>query len=118
VETFRVQDNNGIVVTKSLTLNAHAVLTIDTDNTTLPLPVGMVAQLYSAALSASGGTGPGTYLWFLASGSEALPDGLTLSLDGRITGTPTTARTSSPTFTVQDATLAFLEKKLSITINP
>ena len=116
--TYRVQDGNGIIVTKSLTLNAHGGLTIDTDDSTLPLPMGMISQPYSAALSASGGTGPGTYTWSRASGSDALPDGLALSLDGRITGTPTAAGRFAPKFTVQDRALTFVEKTVSITINP
>lgn len=118
--TYRVQDSNGVATTKSLTLNANATLTIDTDNATLPLPVGVVLQPYSAALSASGGTGPGTYTWSLATGSDALPSGLILNPDGTIIGIPTIPSTSSPTFRVLDiaAGFAVVQKVLSITITP
>ena len=51
--------------------------------TTTALPAATTGSAYSAALSASGGTGP--YTWSLASG--ALPQGLTLNSDGTITGT-------------------------------
>ena len=115
--TYRVQDNNGVAVTKYLTLTVNSELTIDTDDITLPLPAGIVGQPYSAALSASGGTGPGTYRWSLAAGSAALPNGLTLNPDGTMTGTPTTAGTSTPTVSAADAASTAVEKRLSITIN-
>jgi hypothetical protein len=55
----------------------------------------VVGQPYSVQLAASGGFPP--YMWTLVSGS--LPPGLTLSITGLISGTPTTATTSS--FTIQ-----------------
>ncbi|MDE3043041.1 MAG: autotransporter outer membrane beta-barrel domain-containing protein, partial [Nitrospirota bacterium] len=115
--TYRVQDSNGVAATKSLTLTVNSALTIDTDDITLPLPAGIVGQPYSAALSASGGTGPGTYRWSLSAGSAALPNGLTLNPDGTMTGTPTTAGTSTPTVSAADAASTTVEKRLSITIN-
>jgi len=56
---------------------------------------------YSATLAAKGGTTP--YTWSLTSG--ALPAGLSLNAStGAITGTPTTAVTSTPlTFKVTDS---------------
>jgi hypothetical protein len=116
--TYRVQDNNGATVTKSLTLTVNSTLTIDTDDKTLPLPSGIVGQPYQALLSASGGTGPGTYTWTLASDSPALPNGLTLSPDGTVIGTPTTTGMSSPTFKALDTVSTVVEKRLSIIINP
>jgi len=115
--TYRVQDNNGVAVTKSLALTVNSALTIDTNHTTLPLPAGIVGQPYSAVLMASGGRGPGTYMWSLAAGSVALPDGLTLNPDGTMIGTPTRAGTPSPTFRVVDAASTAVEKRLSITIH-
>ena len=78
------------------------------------LPSGTVLQSYTVTLTASGGTG--THTWDLASGS--LPVGLNLSANGVITGTPTTAGTSSPTFRVQDSgnPQQSAQKPLSITI--
>jgi hypothetical protein len=65
--------------------------------TTVSLPSGTVATAYSASLGAQGGTTPYTN-WSLSSGS--LPAGLTLNAStGTISGTPTTAGTS--TFTVK-----------------
>ena len=64
--------------------------------TTTSLSGGMVGSSYTATLAATGGTPP--YTWSLAGGS--LPAGLTLNGNtGVISGTPTSAGTSS--FTVQ-----------------
>ena len=65
--------------------------------TTVSLPDGTVGTAYSQTLEA---TGDATITWSLASGST-LPDGLTLSTDGKISGTPTTA--GSYNFTVTAA---------------
>ena len=66
---------------------------------TTSLPDGNLSQTYSATLQASGGTG--TRTWSLAAGSGPLPDGLTLSSSGVISGTPTVDTTFN--FTVQVA---------------
>jgi Bacterial Ig-like domain (group 3) len=63
--------------------------------TTTSLPAGTVGTSYSAALTAAAGTTP--YSWSLAGGS--LPDGLSLSADGTISGTPQAA--GDVDFTVQ-----------------
>ena len=65
--------------------------------TTVSLPDGTVGTEYSQTLTA---TGDSPITWSLASGST-LPDGLTLSTDGKISGTPTTA--GSYNFTVTAA---------------
>ena len=76
----------------SITINP-AVLGI----TTSLLTGGQQHMPYSATLSATGGTPP--YAWSTSSGS--LPDGLSLSAEGVLSGTPTSGGNS--TFTVQDA---------------
>jgi hypothetical protein len=63
--------------------------------TTSPLPAGSVGIGYSQDLQAAGGTPP--YRWSIRSGG--LPQGLTLSPAGVLSGTPTTV--GSSTFTVQ-----------------
>jgi Bacterial Ig-like domain (group 3)/Putative Ig domain len=68
--------------------------------TTSSLAQGTVGQSYSQTLKATGGSG--NYSWSLASGS--LPDGLTLSSDGTISGTPIRNQTSSFTAKVSDTT--------------
>jgi photosystem II stability/assembly factor-like uncharacterized protein len=54
--------------------------------TTTFLPDGNLATAYNAQLDATGGTEP--YSWSLAVGSDPLPEGLTLSGNGLIHGTP------------------------------
>jgi hypothetical protein len=112
---YRVQDNNGVAVTKSLFLTVNSALTIDTDNGVLPLPAGIVGQSYDAGLMASGGSGPRTYTWSLASDAESLPEGLTLNGTGRIVGIPAVAGIFSPTFRVADTTSS-AEKRVSMTV--
>ncbi len=68
--------------------------------TTATLPNGSVGVGYSATLVESGGTAP--YTWSVATGS--LPAGLTLAAStGVISGTPTTAGSSSFTVKVVDS---------------
>jgi hypothetical protein len=79
---------------------------------------GTVGSAYSATLQATGGVG--TLTWSLASGSS-LPGGLTLSGAGAISGTPTTAGTTSFTVKVTDQSAAqqgpvSVTQTLSITI--
>jgi hypothetical protein len=85
--------------------------------TTTSLPSAQVNTSYSTTLAASNGTTP--YSWSITSGS--LPAGLTLATaTGAISGTPTTAGTSSFTVKVIDsgspATSA--SANLSITVAP
>lgn len=68
--------------------------------TTSPLPPGLVNTAYTETLAATGGNG--TYTWSILSGS--LPTGLTLNgSTGIISGTPTTAGSSSFTIQVADS---------------
>lgn len=60
-----------------------------------PIPNGTVSVVYSQTLTASGGTGP--YVFGVTLGT--LPAGLTLTPAGLLSGTPTTA--ASTTFTVR-----------------
>ncbi|MBZ5625856.1 MAG: putative Ig domain-containing protein, partial [Acidobacteriia bacterium] len=78
------------------------------------LPAGTVGVAYVAALGASNGTPP--YVFSLAGGS--LPDGITLSADGFLTGTPTTAGTSRFTVKVTDSTGGTATKDFSLEIKP
>jgi hypothetical protein len=80
---------------------------------TTALPPGAVGTAYSATLAASGGTPP--YAWSKASGS--LPEGLALATNGTISGTPTTADTTTFLVQVQDAASATSAASLSITIS-
>jgi hypothetical protein len=83
---------------------------------TSSLPAGTVATPYSQTLQASGGAGSLT--WSLASGT--LPNGLSLSAGGVISGTPTATGTSNFTVQVTDSGSPALSatKQLTITVNP
>jgi hypothetical protein len=102
---------------KTLSLRITANVTPVTI-TTISLPNGTVGQSYTApVLTASGGTSP--YNWSRNDGSP-LPQGLGLSASGTITGTPTTAGTTSTTFRVQDSTVPNQQsttRALTITIS-
>ena len=81
--------------------------------TTISLPNGEVNVDYSATLIAIGGVPP--YTWLMQSG--ALPGGLSLSPDGVISGTPTTAGgPTTGTFKVTDSAGSWVTTPLSITI--
>ncbi len=82
-----------------------------TITSTSPLPAGTVGTAYSQTLTA---TGDATITWAVTSGS--LPAGLSLSSGGAITGTPTTAGTSTPTITATNSTGSDADV-FSITIN-
>ena len=82
-----------------------------------PLPSGTVNQPYAAVVGGSGGTTP--YTWSLASGSPALPAGLSLNATtGAIVGTPTALETTTPIFRLQDASspAGVVQKPLTISI--
>lgn len=95
----------------------NAVLTVTGPTLTISissLPNGVMGSAYSALLHASGGTSP--YTWAVQSGQ--LPAGLALSgTSGNIAGIPTTAKTSSFTIGVHDATGAAASKPFSMTIS-
>ena len=85
--------------------------------TTSPLPSGTVNQPYATIVGGSGGTTP--YTWSLASGSPALPAGLSLNATtGAIVGTPTALETTTPIFRLQDASspAQAVQKPLTISI--
>src|SRR6478735_7221070 len=81
--------------------------------TTNTLSNGQADLAYSVALNASGGAGSRT--WSVTGGQ--LPPGLTLSSDGSLSGTPTTAGTYTFTATVSDGTSSS-SKSLTVTIIP
>jgi len=77
------------------------------------LPNGAVGTPYNQTVTASGGTSP--YTFALSSGT--LPPGLSLNgATGAITGTPTTAGTSTITITARDANGCFGSRLYDINI--
>jgi hypothetical protein len=80
--------------------------------TTATLPSGTVGTSYSQTLAGTGGATP--YVWTEAG---ALPNGLTLSGAGAISGTPTAAGTFAFTVTMTDVYGQIKTGSLSITTN-
>ncbi len=77
------------------------------------LPAGQVASRYSGGVRASGGTP--AYTW----AASGLPPGLSLNpATGTITGTPSTAGSYQPVFTVTDADGVSAGGAVAITIAP
>lgn len=84
---------------------------------TTQLPNGVVGLVYSQGIQIVGGTGPFTY----SLGTTTLPVGLTLDpSSGVISGTPTTAGTTSFTVTVNDSgnPVQVASQNYSLTIDP
>ena len=77
------------------------------------LPSASMGSAYSAKLSATGGNG--AYTWSVSSGS--LPSGISLSSNGSLSGTPTTAGSSSVTIGVSDGQLS-TTKVFNIVVSP
>lgn len=82
--------------------------------TTQSLPNGTISKSYTQTLTATGGDS-GTYCWSLPGGS--LPAGLALSTNGVITGTPTTAGSSSFSVLVKDCQNSTLTANGNFSIN-
>jgi uncharacterized repeat protein (TIGR03803 family) len=112
--SVQVQDSNPVTAataTASFTMTVVVPLVII--NTTLP--ADRIGIAYSQTLTASGGTPP--YTWSL-SGTSVLPAGLSLSPQGVISGTPTTAGTTNFTLQVTDSASQATGGAFNITIEP
>ncbi|MGA0060997.1 MAG: beta strand repeat-containing protein, partial [Planctomycetota bacterium] len=85
--------------------------------TTASVPSGSTGVSYSQTLTATGGSGSG-YTWALDAGSGPLPNGLTLSSGGVLSGTPATGTAGTYGFTVRvtDSASGTSTKLYSLTI--
>lgn len=81
--------------------------------TTTQLPPATSDSPYSASLTATGGTAP--YVWSLTSGT--LPDGLTMSSAGVISGQPTATTHSILTIAVADSSAVPVTAQTSLAID-
>jgi large repetitive protein len=111
--TVQVTDSSNATASKPLSIAIAAPATPALAITTSSLPPATVGTPYSATLSSTGGAGGN--IWSIASGT--LPAGLTLN-GSAISGTPTTAGTSSFTVQVKDSANNTATKPLSITVAP
>lgn len=101
-------------VTATVTITIDAVFQFESAS----LPVATVGLPYNGVISTEGASGP--FTWTIISGS--LPPGLTMassdSASVNITGTPTTAGTSTVTIQATDSTGSPISKTFTITVNP
>lgn len=105
--TIDVCDEDGNCATKSL-----CVMVMDIQETD-PLPDGLYGSAYSKQLHGVGGDSP--YTFAVINGS--LPDGLSMSTAGLISGTPTWVRTFQFAVQITDHLGHVCQKPLSININ-
>ena len=111
--TVRATDSIGAFATRSLSITVAGVAV--TITTPAALPAGRVGVPYTMALAAAGGTAP--YSWRLQSGR--LPDGLSLSSAGVISGTPTRRDNGIVGFVVRvtATTGGFAERRFSLQVS-
>jgi hypothetical protein len=109
--TIRAQDAQGYTGSQaySVTISTPPTITISP----ISLSNGTVNSAYSQTISASGAQAP--YGFYVTSGS--LPNGLSLSSNGSLTGTPSTTGTSNFTVTAYSNDGFSASKSYSITIN-
>lgn len=107
--TVRVTDSAASNVTQNYSLTVATGLSITTAS---PLPNGQVGVVYLQTLAVSGGVAP--YTWGLSSGT--LAPGLSITNNGGITGTPTTAGSYTFGVRVFDNTGATATANFTITI--
>ena len=107
--TIGVSDSILTMATKAFSVMIGLPLTI----TTSSLPAGTVGAVYSATLSASGGTYP--YAWTLTAG--ALPSGLTLNAStGVVAGTANATGSSIFTIAATDSTGQVVQRQFTVSI--
>jgi len=111
--TIAATGTNGSGTTTSST-TSYLVAPAPTITTASPLPNGNTAGVYNQTLVATGGSGAG-YVWSLFSGS--LPNGITLSSGGVLSGTPTPAGTFNFTVKVTDSATRSATKAFAFTIS-
>ena len=110
--SITLTDSTGAFVTKAFTLTVTSPPPPPTLTLSGSLNDGKVGVPYASQISASGGTAPYTF-----SGS-GLPDGLSLSISGSISGTPVTAGKFSISATATDSKGVTGKGTFGITIAP
>ena len=110
--TIAATGTNGSGTTTTST-TSYTVAPAPTITTASPLPTGNTTAAYSQTFAATGGSGTG-YTWNLFSG--ALPNGLTLSSGGVLSGTATQGGTFNFTVEVTDSANRSATKAFALTI--
>ena len=110
--TVMVTDGEGIPATATKLFNLTVAVDPPAIITVSPLS-STRGIAYSKQFSVNGGVAP--YTWLVASGT--LPPGLTLSTQGRLTGTPITAGTYVVIIQAMDSQGAVASKAFTMTVN-
>ena len=106
--TVKVTDANGRSATQATSITIAAGVSA----TFAAPPTAVVSTAYSYTLTATGGTAP--YTWSVNAGT--LPDGLTLSSAGVLSGTPTTTGSSTFSVNVIDANNGIATTSITLTV--
>ena len=106
--TITATDGNGATGSRAYTVSIAVGISVSPSS----LAAGTVGIAYSQTISASGGTG--SFTFSVTAGT--LPAGLTLDSSGVLSGTPTTAATSSFTITATDSASATGSRTYHVTI--
>ena len=117
--SFAVRSNgsNGCFGERSYTVVINRACPAITVNPA-SLPVGQVGLFYSSTFTTTGGVAPFSFrISEIRLVMEILPAGLSLDLDGNLTGTPTTPASSSFTVRAIDANGCIGERHYSLTIS-
>ncbi len=109
--SVKATDSNNASATNSYTVVVSPVPTILTAS---PLPAWTVNRPYSQNIAATGGTGTLT----IADNGATLPNWLTVSAAGLLSGTPPIAGPVNFTLKVTDSVGASTSKAFALTINP
>jgi len=112
--TIKITDSSGAFGTQPLSITINAPLPLKVATTSLPN--GAINSAYpSTTLEATGGVPP--FTWSLTSGN--LPTGLSMSMNGTISGTPTATGTFDFTVQVKDSETPAMTASgnLSIVVN-
>jgi Putative Ig domain/Bacterial Ig domain len=115
--TVQATEQSGQTASKTFTIDIEAPpqFTILSNN---PLPAAAVGVPYQVQLQATAGTAPYTWVKKKKAKYGALPEGITLSPDGMLSGTPTTQGASDFTVIANDASDRQAKKPLTITVGP
>jgi hypothetical protein len=116
--TVQVQDSDGLIATKDLSITITSALSIVTDPATNSdaLPSGQLGEAYSFTLSISGGEPP--YDWEVLSDIGGLPGGLNIdTVSGVISGTPGSVGTYYFKVQLTDDTGASTVRILSLNVS-
>ncbi len=112
VLSVSVSDSEGLTTAGVVVIGVVPPTVALAVTTKSPLPAGVVGEVYSQSLAATGGTPP--YKWALSTGT--MPAGLTLSGTGVISGTPTAAGSAQLKLQVTDSATVSTAASLTLDI--